>query len=72
MQLRELCDKLTTAFGGPLCKQGGRKGGGAFISQRQTLEWSFCTCENKRKENYSQFFVVSALCVEYYASELCR
>ena len=43
-----------------LCKQGGRKGGGAFISQRQTLEWSFCTSENKRKENYSQIYAVSA------------
>ena len=54
MQLCELLNQLTTAFGGPLCKQGGRKGGGAFISQRFTLEWSFCTRESKLKENYSQ------------------
>ena len=32
------------------------------MSQRFTLEWSFCTSESKRKENYSQVFVVSALC----------
>ena len=51
---------INDRFSGMLCKQGGRKGGGAFISQRQTLEWSFCTCENKRKENYSQIYAVSA------------
>ena len=40
---------INNRFSGMLCKQGGRKGGGAFISQRFTLEWSFCTCESKRK-----------------------
>ena len=63
-RLYELCDKLTTAFSGLLFLNSKRIGGGAFISQRFTLEWSFCTCENKRKENYSQSFVVSALCVD--------
>ena len=62
MQLCELLNQLTTAFGGPLCKQGGRIGGGAFISVH-VYEWSFCTSESKRKENYSQVLAVSALCV---------
>ena len=60
--------QVDNRFSGMLCKQGGRKGGGAFISQRQTLEWSFCTCESERKINYSQFFVASAMCVD----ELCK
>ena len=55
-----------------LCKQGGRIGGGAFISQRFTLERSFCTSESERKINYSQVFVVSACVWMNYASELCR
>ena len=60
MQLCELLKPVNNRFSGMLCKQGGRKGGGAFISQRFTLEWSFCTCDNKRKENYSQTLAVSA------------
>ena len=46
-------------FSGMLCKQGGRKGGGAFISVH-VYEWSFCTSESERKENYSQTLAVSA------------
>ena len=38
------------------------------MSQRFTLEWSFCTSESKRKENYSQVLAVSA----FYVCELCR
>ena len=34
--------------------KGKRYSGGAFISQFQTLERSFCTCESERKENDSQ------------------
>ena len=54
-RLCELCNELTTAFCGLFCLQGGRKGGGAFISVHM-YEWSFCTFERKRKQNYSQFF----------------
>ena len=59
MQLCELLKPINKRFSGMLCKQGGRKGGGAFISVH-VYEWSFCTCENKRKENYSQIYAVSA------------
>ena len=40
---------------------------GAFMSV-YLYEWSFCTSESKRKQNYSQFFVASAMCVD----ELCK
>ena len=60
MQSCELLKPVDNRFSGMLCKQGGRKGGGAFISQRFTLEWSFCTSESERKENYSQIYAVSA------------
>ena len=42
-------EPVDNRFSGMLCKQGGRKGGGAFISQRFTLEWSFCTFDEKTK-----------------------
>ena len=67
MQLCELLKPINNRFSGMLCKQGGRKGGGAFISVH-LYEWSFCTCERERKQNYSQVLAVSA----FYVGELCR
>ena len=57
-----LCELLNRSnrFSSLICKHTRRKGGGAFISQRFTLEWSFCTSESERKENYSQTLAVSA------------
>ena len=57
--LYELCNQLTTALAVRSVNKADAKGGGAFISQRKTLEWSFCTFERK-KENYSQTLAVSA------------
>ena len=45
----ELLNQLTNAFGGPLCKQGGRIGGGAFISQRK--RWSGVFAPVRANEN---------------------
>ena len=67
MQLCELLNQLTTAFGGPLCKQGGRIGGGAFISVH-LYEWSFCTFEKKTKIKLFTGFCGIRVCVD----ELCN
>ena len=48
-RLCELLKPVNNRFSGLLFLNSKRKGGGAFISQRFTLEWSFCTCESKRK-----------------------
>ena len=60
---RELRNQLTTAFGGLFCLQGGRIGGGAFISQRFTLEWSFCTSEKANENKTIHRFKRYPLCV---------
>ena len=52
--------QLTTALAGYSVYRVDAKGGGAFISQRFTLERSFCTSESEQKENYSQTLAVSA------------
>ena len=59
MQSCELLKPVDNRFSGMLCKQGGRKGGGAFISVH-VYEWRVCTSESERKENYSQIYAVSA------------
>ena len=48
---RELCNELAAAFGG-----------GAFISQRKTLEWSFCTFERKRKKLFTDLRGIRSTC----------
>ena len=61
---------VNNRWSGLACLQSGRNGGGAFISQRTPLEWSFCTVERKRKENDSQVLAESACVWMDYASEL--
>ena len=56
--LRELCNQLTTAFGGPLCLQGRRIGGGAFISQWQRWRGVFAPAranENKTIHRFTRY-----------------
>lgn len=43
---------------------------GVFLSQRFTLERSFCTCEQRTKIKLFTGFSGIRVCVEYYASEL--
>ena len=40
---------INNRFSGLVCLHIRRIGGGAFISQRFALEWSFCTSESERK-----------------------
>ena len=50
---------INNRFSGLLFLNSKRIGGGAFISVH-LYEWSFCTSESERKENYSQIYAVSA------------
>lgn len=45
---RKLCNELATLWRFGLLKPE-RNGGGAFISHRFTMEWSFCTSEQRTK-----------------------
>ena len=67
-RLCELCNELTTAFCGLFCLQGGRIGGGAFISQWKRWRGVFAPSRENENKTIHSFFVASAMCV----GELCR
>lgn len=54
-RLRELFN-VDKRFCGLVCLHIRRIGGGAFISQRFTLERSFCTCEKQTKRKLFTVF----------------
>ena len=76
MQSFELLKPGDNRFSGMLCKQGGRKGGGAFISQWK--RWSGVFAPVRTNENKTiHSFLWHPLCVwstmqANYVGELCR